>query len=800
MSDEELVNSQIVLSPFKIVNLFSEWQGKFSGSYDRFFLVDYAQTLTYVSKFTNQKYVPPEKRYLISSIRVEEYGSNEIFQFESPRADPYISSDFVDIQNTVVKFASQYLYPIGYHQVEVNFPVLSGLSNIRMISIFLGLILNVVIFILLLLSIVLIYSLLMISVETRTLELGIFRMLGYTRTRIIALLMIQAFSYSIPAWIMGLIIASLANLGISNGLNSLLGTNIGTNLSGASIGYATLLGFIVPLASSILPIRNALTLNLQDSLDTKHSKTKAVVFKIERADAFNSISWPMVTVGVFLILFGGSIYYLLPQALLSSNFALLMNIFLFILIGMLLGLLLLALNFVYILEYFFTQMLFFWENKAIRTIILKNLVAHKLRNQKTSIMYSLSLGFIIFLSVSYNTQIDSLVFQKQQSYGTSVAVSGGWVDPVLGEIYGLKDKDCYESVAFQSQAVQSHTWVTFPIRDSFLKAVEAKIYNMGKTYSYIQNVYGVSPNYFRTTIENFIKVDSKIKNIPDVSLTDALYTENSAAIIGSAYNTLLGIGVNDTFVLEMTCMGPSNEVIVNNYIFRAIATLSSAPGMRLSSFPLDRTQDLMISFTTFYQMLKDCKTNHTTIDQIPMSSIKFKVDDKADEKALNQLIQGLKNCPESNHLEVWDHRNFKKQFKVASLGMGYFFGFTTFIAMSISFFSLMSSMYSNIHEQTKEIGILRALGVKKGWIYRIYIYEAFILILSSSVLGAIIGAITAFTMSAQIALFTRAAIGFVFPWVLMFFVVILSFLLATLSSCSPTKRVLRKKIVQIFKM
>lgn len=50
--------------------------------------------------------------------------------------------------------------------------------------------------------------------------------------------------------------------------------------------------------------------------------------------------------------------------------------------------------------------------------------------------------------------------------------------------------------------------------------------------------------------------------------------------------------------------------------------------------------------------------------------------------------------------------------------MSYFFNFTTVIAMLISFFSLMASMYTNIHEQTKEIGILRAIGVHKFWMYR----------------------------------------------------------------------------------
>lgn len=41
----------------------------------------------------------------------------------------------------------------------------------------------------------------------------------------------------------------------------------------------------------------------------------------------------------------------------------------------------------------------------MRQMIMKNLTAHKLRNKMTSIIYSIALGFVIFLVVVYNLQI-----------------------------------------------------------------------------------------------------------------------------------------------------------------------------------------------------------------------------------------------------------------------------------------------------------------------------------------------------------------------------------------------------------
>ena len=55
--------------------------------------------------------------------------------------------------------------------------------------------------------------------------------------------------------------------------------------------------------------------------------------------------------------------------------------------------------------------------------------------------------------------------------------------------------------------------------------------------------------------------------------------------------------------------------------------------------------------------------------------------------------------------------------------------------MLVSFFSLNTSMYTNIMEQSKEVGILRALGITQAGVYRIYTYEAFFLVISSAILG-----------------------------------------------------------------
>jgi ABC-type antimicrobial peptide transport system permease subunit len=58
-------------------------------------------------------------------------------------------------------------------------------------------------------------------------------------------------------------------------------------------------------------------------------------------------------------------------------------------------------------------------------------------------------------------------------------------------------------------------------------------------------------------------------------------------------------------------------------------------------------------------------------------------------------------------------------------------------------------MSANLYEQAKELGVLRAMGFTKNRIITMYVYEAFILVVSSSLLGIMIGTVVGFSMTMQ---------------------------------------------------
>jgi ABC-type antimicrobial peptide transport system permease subunit len=69
------------------------------------------------------------------------------------------------------------------------------------------------------------------------------------------------------------------------------------------------------------------------------------------------------------------------------------------------------------------------------------------------------------------------------------------------------------------------------------------------------------------------------------------------------------------------------------------------------------------------------------------------------------------------------------------------------IVMFLCFFALSANMSANLYEQTKEIGVLRAIGFTKTRIKMLYFYEAMVLVLASCLLGVMVGLIVAETMT-----------------------------------------------------
>jgi ABC-type antimicrobial peptide transport system permease subunit len=103
--------------------------------------------------------------------------------------------------------ASQVASNLGVYPINLELPVLSGLLDTSTAALFLGIILNIIVFILFLLSLVLLYNLLLVSIETKTFELAVLRVQGLNKVGIISLILVQSSFYVFPAVLIGILLA-----------------------------------------------------------------------------------------------------------------------------------------------------------------------------------------------------------------------------------------------------------------------------------------------------------------------------------------------------------------------------------------------------------------------------------------------------------------------------------------------------------------------------------------------------------------------------------------------------------------
>lgn len=222
-------------------------------------------------------------------------------------------------------------------------------------------------------------------------------------------------SYSVTGWICGMLGAQVAWTFLKGSLENLIKLQIYSWIDVEAAIYATLLGIFAPLLASFFPIRRALTWNLHDSMDQRHSKTQAFLVTVERSNP-HSLSMKLFYPGVAMCTFGFLVYYFLPLALVLNNISLMFNIFFGLLVGMLAGLVVLSLNFLSCIEFLVVLLIFccaFLEKDCVRLMVQKNIIAHRLRNRKTSITFAIALGFLVFMTTAIRTELDSMIYRYE---------------------------------------------------------------------------------------------------------------------------------------------------------------------------------------------------------------------------------------------------------------------------------------------------------------------------------------------------------------------------------------------------
>jgi hypothetical protein len=118
---------------------------------------------------------------------------------------------------------------------------------------------------------------------------------------------------------------------------------------------------------------------ISESMNTQRSKTKGSVVDVSENGKPDHA--PYLAFGALSVAYGVSVFVFLPLALLNFNLGLMLTLFFMILLGMILGLSMLATNIQPLLENLIVKTLLAWETVATKQLILKNLTVHRPNNK-----------------------------------------------------------------------------------------------------------------------------------------------------------------------------------------------------------------------------------------------------------------------------------------------------------------------------------------------------------------------------------------------------------------------------------
>ena len=123
----------------------------------------------------------------------------------SPRYSYYQYSAYQKIKNGVLGYASELIDALGAYPVAGAFDLLQMMQLFSVGLLLIGLIFDIMLIMFIIVAVLLIYSLLMITIETKTFDTGVMRLLGLSSGGFICLIFTQAVMFVLPSLILGFI-------------------------------------------------------------------------------------------------------------------------------------------------------------------------------------------------------------------------------------------------------------------------------------------------------------------------------------------------------------------------------------------------------------------------------------------------------------------------------------------------------------------------------------------------------------------------------------------------------------------
>ncbi|KAG8347577.1 putative FtsX like permease family [Trypanosoma vivax] len=748
-----------------------------------FILVNFLSTMEMVAQGLSPE-VSEENRREVSRMDPRHCATSIHFNMElMMRSKVYVQPNYDLVHRSFYSWALSILEPMGIHRLRVEAPLLDFLRTVRFFALFLGMTFSLTLTMLGVLSVLLIHSQLNTSIETQVRDWGIRRMLGFSTASIILMILMRAFVFALPATACGLVVGQLFYMLLRLLLKGALNIYLPGLAPLSSFLWATLAGLLLPIVGSIVPIHLLMSQLLSESLNANRAHSTAVSFKLSRGAYSTKQRFLIFLIGALFAILGASIFYFFPVGMLQWDLPLVFLIFFAVVVGMLTGMGILTLNLEHAVQTAVGSVCLFWENSAILQTVKKSLVTHRVRNRRTTLMYTLSLGFIIHASVSSALIMDAQRLRMLRNMGSDVVISTKNMDFV-----GLSKLAFFIRIGLPEVVgltyIANFSYPNLPVKQVSLSTIGRHVSQQTEW------LHGVPPNYFEVLERRFLSVEQRQETIGRQSLAGSLYTggRNKIMISTAVYNTVRSRFLQDPLMLvsELVNDPIRNNITALRYAVEPTAVIRSSPQVRLTKFLRSGTTVL----GSIPSIVRWTGVDFASVRCLNIGKVSLKLGPGAKAPNVAKVIGMYLQNELFEDITVLDRESHVKSLRSVENGLTIFFVFIELMTLLVCYFALVSNVAANVFDSTKEIGIYRCIGMTSFQVYRILIWETFLVVISSGLLGSLIGLLLGYSTYLQSVLFSELDIPFPFPFVVFSIIVGTSFIAAFVATHGPASRVL----------
>ncbi|MEJ2279785.1 MAG: FtsX-like permease family protein, partial [Candidatus Lokiarchaeota archaeon] len=605
---------------------------------------------------------------------------------------------------------------------------------------------------------------------------------------------------------------------LSNYDFGILGQNVEFIIQPTTIIIALIIGITIPVVVSILPGIKTAKIQLIKSITP--FRTKEEGWEIQKEGSMNLKSF---LIGISISLIGLIIFILMPMIFVSGDFMLIAGLFIGLLSAILLGLVFASIGVIPYIQRFFLFLISPLVKKY-KSIIHSSLTRNRRRNTSTIVMFAISFSFIFFVTSIMKMETRNMSVNLQFQYGSDlVLVNQGTTDPqdsvTMEMINEIKQ---YEGI--EKLAISLHN--TIDIQAAISAAFdfsEGGGYDEDSTQNLLRTLFNFYAYEERTKYivhasdvakyedleVGFIGVNQDFVDLIDKDLLiwesprsgmhsfTQILNSNNSCILSKSVASRLGISeVGEK--IRLTFYDPQVENDPGNItLFTVVGISGGIPGFwnfRSSEAAADGG-GVLVSLDTYIKMM-DVKNSNN--DKMIVDKVFINLKDNSEEsiKLTKEAIQN--NFKEKNFviddaiskINYIENMNERQSAVLETILM---------FTVMISIFGLISSMYAVFLERKFEIGIIRSMGLKPRNVRHMFLAESLIILLSSGIMGTIIGVFSAYLLESNMALMTEMPITFEIPLETLMRVFIISILVGTIGMYLILYRLSKKNIMDIFR-